>query len=445
MTRMKESGIDWIGQIPEEWEVSKLEQYVDIFGRIGFRGYTTNDIVNEGEGAISYSPSNIIDYSVIDNNNTYISWSKYDESPEIQIKTGDVLYVKTGSSYGKTGIVNKLSNKATINPQLVVLKPKKNTDSRIINYFLNSSVGKEQSELIVGGSTIPTITQESIKKMIFPKMSFEEQQKIADFLDKKTAQLDKAKALLEEQIQKLKDYRASLIYETVTKGLDKTVPMKDSGIDWIGQVPEGWGVSKLKFTLEKVSNNIKVGPFGSTLSGDAIRSSGKWVYNQRNVLDNNFTETDTFISDAKWKELKNFSVVSGDILLTTRGTIGRIAIVPKDYFEGVLHPCLMKFRVDSHIVQPRLIKYFFNDTTLVKEQLKFLSNSTTIDVIYSYNLKNIIIPIIPLEEQYGIVEYLDKQCSNVDALIKVKQEQIDNINKQRQTLIYDYVTGKRRV
>ena len=113
---MKDSGIDWIGQIPEEWEVSKLEQYVDIFGRIGFRGYTTNDIVNEGEGAISYSPSNIIDYSVIDNNNTYISWSKYDESPEIQIKTGDVLYVKTGSSYGKTGIVNKLSNKATINP-----------------------------------------------------------------------------------------------------------------------------------------------------------------------------------------------------------------------------------------------------------------------------------------------------------------------------------------
>lgn len=74
-----------------------------------------------------------------------------------------------------------------------------------------------------------------------------------------------------------------------------------------------------------------------------------------------------------------------------------------------------------------------------------MSNSTTIDVIYSYNLKNIIIPIIPLEEQYGIVEYLDKQCSNVDALIKVKQEQIDNINKQRQTLIYDYVTGKRRV
>lgn len=445
MTRMKESGIDWIGQIPQEWEVSKLEHYVDIFGRIGFRGYTTNDIVNEGEGVISFSPSNIIDYSVIDKNNTYISWSKYNESPEIQIKIGDVLYVKTGSSYGKTGIVNKLSNKATINPQLVVLKPKKYTDSRLINYFLNSSVGKEQSELIVGGSTIPTITQESIKKMIFPKMSFEEQQKIADFLDKKTAQLDKVKALLEEQIQKLKDYRASLIYETVTKGLDKTVPMKDSGIDWIGQVPQGWGVSKLKFILEKGSNSIKVGPFGSSLSGDAIRSSGKWVYNQRNVLDNNFTETDFYISEAKCKELKNFSVSSGDILLTTRGTIGRVAIVPKKYCEGIIHPCLMKFKVDSRIVLPELIKYLFNDIPLVREQLNFLSNSTTIDVIYSYNLKNIIIPTIPIEEQYSILEVLDRQTSDVDALIKIKQKQIENINKQRQTLIYDYVTGKRRV
>lgn len=213
---MKDSGIDWIGQVPEGWGVSKLEQYVDIFGRIGFRGYTTNDIVNEGEGAISYSPSNIIDYSVIDNNNTYISWSKYDESPEIQIKTGDVLYVKTGSSYGKAGIVNKLSNKATINPQLVVLKPKKNTDSRLINYFLNSSVGKDQSELIVGGSTIPTITQESIKKMIFPKMSFEEQQKIADFLDKKTIQIDKLIQIKNQQIENINKQRQTLIYDYVT-------------------------------------------------------------------------------------------------------------------------------------------------------------------------------------------------------------------------------------
>lgn len=105
----------------------------------------------------------------------------------------------------------------------------------------------------------------------------------------------------------------------------------------------------------------------------------------------------------------------------------------------------MKFKVDSRIVLPELIKYLFNDIPLVREQLNFLSNSTTIDVIYSYNLKNIIIPTIPIEEQYSILEVLDRQTSDVDALIKIKQKQIENINKQRQTLIYDYVTGKRRV
>ena len=294
-------------------------------------------------------------------------------------------------------------------------------------------------------TALPSMTQSDLNNHVLCLPSVSEQQKIADFLDKKTAQLDKVKVLLEEQIQKLKDYRASLIYETVTKGLDKTVPMKDSGIDWIGQVPQGWGVSKLKFILEKGINSIKVGPFGSSLSGDAIRSSGKWVYNQRNVLDNNFTETDFYISEAKCKELKNFSVSSGDILLTTRGTIGRVAIVPKKYCEGIIHPCLMKFKVDSKIVLPELIKYLFNDIPLVREQLNFLSNSTTIDVIYSYNLKNIIIPIIPIEEQYSTLEVLDRQTSDVDSLIKIKQKHIENINKQRQTLIYDYVTGKRRV
>lgn len=213
---MKDSGVDWIGQVPQGWGVSKLEQFVNIFGRIGFRGYTTNDIVNEEEGAISYSPSNILEFSVIDNNNTYISWSKYDESPEIQVRTGDILYVKTGSSYGKTGIVNELSKQATINPQLVVLKPKKYTDSRLINYMLNSSVGKNQSELIVGGSTIPTITQESIKKMIFPKISFEEQKKIADFLDEKTVQIDKLIQIKNEQIKNINKQRQTLIYDYVT-------------------------------------------------------------------------------------------------------------------------------------------------------------------------------------------------------------------------------------
>ena len=435
---MKESGIDWIGQIPEEWESGKVKY----FSKISAGATPDRNNLLFWNGDINWMSSGEVNQEIVKYTAETITNLALKKSSTKLLPIGTVMLAMNGQ--GKTkGTVAILAIETASNQSLASFIVDGNRlNNQYLYYFFKAGYSYIRG---LKGEDRDGLNLQLVSNITVLLFDIKEQQKIADFLDKKTAQLDKVKSLLEEQIQKLKDYRSSLIYETVTKGLDKTVPMKDSGIDWIGQVPEGWGVSKLKFTLEKVSNNIKVGPFGSSLSGDAIRSSGKWVYNQRNVLDNNFTETDTFISDAKWKELKNFSVVSGDILLTTRGTIGRIAFVPKDYFEGILHPCLMKFRVDSHIVQPRLIKYFFNDTTLVKEQLKFLSNSTTIDVIYSYNLKNIIIPIIPLEEQYGIVEYLDKQCSNVDALIKVKQEQIDNINKQRQTLIYDYVTGKRRV
>ena len=408
MTRMKESGIDWIGQIPEEWEVTKLK-----YALLISNGKDYKDIEVEEGG-----------YPVIGSGGVFARARNY-------MYDGDVVL---------------LGRKGTIDKPLFYSGKFWTVDTMFYSTALNGNNIKFMyySSLLIPFSyystatALPSMTQSDLNNHVLCLPSVSEQQKIADFLDK-------VKVLLEEQIQKLKDYRASLIYETVTKGLDKTVPMKDSGIDWIGQVPQGWGVSKLKFILEKGINSIKVGPFGSSLSGDAIRSSGKWVYNQRNVLDNNFTETDFYISEAKCKELKNFSVSSGDILLTTRGTIGRVAIVPKKYCEGIIHPCLMKFKVDSKIVLPELIKYLFNDIPLVREQLNFLSNSTTIDVIYSYNLKNIIIPIIPIEEQYSTLEVLDRQTSDVDSLIKIKQKHIENINKQRQTLIYDYVTGKRRV
>ena len=439
MTRMKESGIDWIGQIPQEWEVIKFKYLGDV--KQGLT-YSPSDIVDKDEGILVLRSGNIQN-SVLDfTNNVYVK-TKVAES--IVLRKNDILITaRNGSSalIGKNAIIDT-DIKATFGAFMMVFRTNKSLIAKFAFYLMNISFNFYRTFFTT--STVNQLTAAIFNGIEVPLPSISEQQKIADFLDKKTARLDKVKSLLEEQIQKLKDYRASLIYETVTKGLDKTVPMKDSGINWIGEVPEGWGVSKLKFILEKGSNSIKVGPFGSSLSGDAIRSSGKWVYNQRNVLDNNFTETDFYISEAKCKELKNFSVSSGDILLTTRGTIGRVAIVPKKYCEGIIHPCLMKFKVDSKIVLPELIKYLFNDIPLVREQLNFLSNSTTIDVIYSYNLKNIIVPTIPIAKQYSILEVLDRQISDVDSLIKIKQKQIENINKQRQTLIYDYVTGKRRV
>ena len=213
--KMKHSGIPWIGEIPEGWKLARLKNCAKVFGRIGFRGYTTADIVNEGEGALSLSPSNLKDIRMDYAKRTYISWSKYEESPEIKVCKGDIVFVKTGSSYGKACIVDDMPCEATLNPQLVVLKCF-SCHNRYLNYYLQTPLIKYQVELIVSGGTIPTMSQEKMGcwKIILPPLS--EQQAIADYLDEKCAAIDAMVAEKEALIADLEAYKKSLIFELVT-------------------------------------------------------------------------------------------------------------------------------------------------------------------------------------------------------------------------------------
>lgn len=216
--------------------------------------------------------------------------------------------------------------------------------------------------------------------------------------------------------------------------------MKDSGIEWIGEIPEGWGITKLKYVFKKNCTNLRVGPFGSALSGNDIKEEGNWIYNQRCVLDNNFSTNDSFIDDKKFNQLKAFAVNPGDILITTRGSIGKVAIVPDDAPKGILHPCIIKFVIDDNIINKKILKYLFNNTNVIQEQIKQKSNSTTIDVIYSYNLKEIVLPLPPLAEQHKIADFLDAKCSKIDALKKDITAQIEILEQYKKSVITEAVT-----
>ena len=158
---MKESGIDWIGQIPKHWEVKRLKEILLINGRIGFRGYGKNDIVDNNTGALSLSPINILNGKLIYDKCTSISYEKYYESPEIMVKNGDIIFVKTGSSYGKSCIVNNIFQETTINPQLILFNNFK-IDEKYLYYTLQSNLLKDQIDNAVIGGTIPTINQNKI-------------------------------------------------------------------------------------------------------------------------------------------------------------------------------------------------------------------------------------------------------------------------------------------
>lgn len=190
-----------------DWEEKKLGEFCKLFGRIGFRGYTEKDLVKEGEGAITLSPSNIVDGIMNYSKCTYISWYKYEESPEIKINNGDILLVKTGSTFGKTALVTNLPCEATINPQFVVIKNIK-IDNIFLSYLLSHDLIQNQINSTVVGGAIPTMSQEVIKNFnILIPSATKEQQKIGHFFSKYNSLI----SAQQKEIDKLKDIKKSLL------------------------------------------------------------------------------------------------------------------------------------------------------------------------------------------------------------------------------------------
>lgn len=198
------------------WEERKLDEVTIIKGRIGYRGYTKEDLVNKGEGAITLSPSNIVNNRFHTNNCTYISWFKYEESPEIMVFDGDILFVKTGSTYGKVAVVENLSEKATINPQFVVLKNIK-INNKFLFYSLTTKIFKEKVESIVGGTATPTLSQTNLGNLTIYHPNLETQQKIVAQLDELSAQTEQLQQKYAQKLANLEELKKSIL-EKAFKG-----------------------------------------------------------------------------------------------------------------------------------------------------------------------------------------------------------------------------------
>lgn len=405
---MKESGIDWIGQIPEEWGVSRLKYYFDI--------YAGGDI-DERNTVEEYSESH--PYPVLSNSL---------ENEGVLGYTNKYRFKKNCVTVTGRGDVGKaVYRNIKFYPvvRLLVCVPKSQVDCRFVTYWINSAIIEKNQ------TAVSQLTIQMLGELIFINVPFLEQKNIADFLDKKTAQLDKVKCLLEEQIQKLKDYRASLIYETVTKGLDKTVPLKDSGIDWIGQVPKGWVVDFANHIFEEHKQKNKGNKEKNLLSLSYGRIIRKSIDTSFGLLPESF---DTY----------NI-IQRGDIVLrlTDLQNDKRSLRVGLARENGIITSAYLTLRLKSIGCSDSYMYYLLHTYDICKVFYNFgggvRQGGTWSDI---YKLK-LLIP--PYNEQTKITDFLDKKTVQIDKLIKIKNQQIKNINRQRQTLIYDYVTGKRRV
>ena len=433
MTRMKESGIDWIGQIPEEWEVRPIKNIVETPVTDG--PHETPVLYETG---IPFLSAEAVKDGILDFNykRGYISLRDHERfKKKVSPKKDDIFIVKSGATTGNVGIVTTDEIFDIWSPLALIRNTKIVAIQKYIYFYLLSTIFKAQVEFNWSFGTQQNIGMGVIEriKVILPPVS--EQQKIVEVLDKKTAQLDKAKVLLEEQIQKLKDYRASLIYETVTKGLDKTVPLKDSGIDWIGQVPEGWGVKRLKDYVDFQTGTTPPQSIGVNQERKGVCWFKPGDFSDESI---DLTSAENYITSEIVNQQKLSVYPEKTILVVGIASIGKVGYSENSSYSNQQITAL---KVIGQIFPKYLAYFMFSSGQYIRETALY----TVVPIINNQYLSSLKIVLPNLEEQESIVEYLDRQIMQINKMIVIKNEQIKNINKQRQTLIYDYVTGKRRV
>jgi type I restriction enzyme S subunit len=438
----KDSGVEWIGEIPEGWEVKKIKHRCYVKGRVGWNGLKSSEFLTRGYSYLITGTD--FKNDAIDWENCYhIDQARYEEDPFIQLQNEDLLITKDGT-IGKLAVVTELDKPACLNSGIFVVRSlNPDFSTRYLFWVLKSNSFTKFNDYTSYGSTIQHLYQNVFVDFSFSFPSISEQTAIASFLDHKTAEIDQLIANKEKLIALYEEEKTAIINRAVTRGLDPAIKTRPSGVDWLGDIPEHWEVKKVKFLLKEKKGALKTGPFGSQLKTSDLNPFGEYkVYTQRNVLDNDYSKGDDRIDNEKFNSLKEFEVFPDDILVTTRGTIGKCSIFPLNATRGVLHPCLIRIQIDRNQVEAKFITSYFNRTSFFLENVKLESNSTIIDVIYGYTLKEIAIPTPPLSEQTAIVAQIETECARLDTIIAKFKKQIELSKEYRTTLISEVVTGK---
>jgi type I restriction enzyme S subunit len=252
-------------------------------------------------------------------------------------------------------------------------------------------------------------------------------------------------ALQEQMIEELKAYKQSVITEAVTKGLNPHVPMRDSGIDWIGEIPEHWKEMRIK----NVTSNYKAGPFGSALiTGNLLHEGNILVYMPEHVADSSTIKqnpNNLFLQENRREEMSQFFIKTGDIVFPIVGSLGR-AILIKEYMpEGIINQRLSKFSINRKIIDENYFMWLFGKSEFYAKYIEMNCRGSFIVNLTKSIVGDMPLPVPPLSEQRAIASYLDIKCSEIDSLIALKQAKIEELKEYKKSVIYEYVTGKKEV
>lgn len=428
----RDSGIEWIGQIPKEWKLPRLKNVAELHGRIGWNGLRSDEF-EENSYAYLVTGQDFKTSEIVWNNCYQIRKERYEEDPFIQLHNGEILVTKDGT-IGKIAIVSKMDKPGCLNSGIFVLRQKKNSFvPKYLYWQLYSSLLKTYNDYMnLGGTTIIHLYQNVFERMPLISPSLPLQQKIADYLDKVCGEVDEMVALQETMIEELKAYKQSVITEAVTKGLNPNVPMRNISIDWVGEIPEHWEVRRIG-RLFRLRDEKNYKPMEEVQLLSLYTGIGVFPHGEQEERGN------------KAVTVEGYKVVHKDdivvnIILAWMGAIG-----VSDY-DGVTSPAYDVYIPDFTKVVPHYFHYVFRTKGIAAECYKYGRGIMMMRWrTYSSEFKQISVPYPSIEEQHKIASYLDTKCSEIDSLIALKQAKIEELKEYKKSVIYEYVTGKKEV
>ena len=434
MRQMKNSGIEWVGKIPNDWELIKIKYILqerieknspiktkNILSLTAHQGVIP---IAEREGGGNKPKEDFSDYKLA--------------------YPGDIVMNSMNILSGSVGLSQYYG---CVSPVYYMLRPlNKNFDVRFFNYIFQSTVFQKSLYGLGNGilmkesgngklNTIRMrIPMEKFGGLYIPLAPASEQKAIAEFLDKKCGEVDALIADIQQEIETLEQYKRSVITEAVTKGLDPSVPMKDSGIDWLGMQPSQWEHYKGKYIFEQRNER------GNQIELQLLSPTQNY-----GVIPQTMYEEFSGMNAVKLNERVNLNILKtihkGDYCISLRSFQGGFEY---SQYEGVVSPAYQVFYPTRAICE-EYYKYLFKEKSFIA-----VMNSYTLSLRDGKNIAfsdfgNTMIPYPPIEEQQQIADYLDKKCKEIEEIIADKQSQIETLESYKKSLIYEYVTGKKEV
>ncbi|SDJ74095.1 restriction endonuclease subunit S [Salimicrobium halophilum] len=429
---MKQSKVRWIKEIPHAWDIVKIREVAE-------KRYNSINVSNiKGRFWNYYNIPHVQknnDYQVENGNNI--------ESNKYLLQGDEILVSKLNPRKGTVVKVTSQEKNTICSTEFVPIAINK-IERDYLYYLLSNQIVADEFNSMVQSVTKShqRINPNEIMNFNIPLPSKQQQIFIQKFLDKKTSEIDALIADKEKLIELLEEKRQAVITESVTKGLDPDVPMKDSGVAWIGDIPEHWETKKLKHIYKNDGNGIKIGPFGSSLKLDDMSDSGVKVYGQENLIKQNFHIGQKYISEKKFHQLASYKVSPGDVLFSMMGTIGKCEVVPEYAEVGVMDSHLLKVSPDERVVVPEYIPLVIRDSMLSKIQMELFSKGSIMAGINSTIVKNLVIVTPPYKEQEYILNRINKFNIEISSIVSDTRNAIEKLKEYRQSLIYEAVTGK---